>query len=33
MVIDDAIVAQWAVGLVFTIFGAFFSGYMMGKWK
>lgn len=32
MVIDDVAVAQWAVGLVFAIFGAFCLGYIMGRW-
>jgi len=30
MVIDDPEVAQWAVGLVVALFGAFFLGWMIG---
>ena len=31
MVIDDASVGEWAIGLVFAILGSFFLGFLMGK--
>ena len=30
MVIDDPSVSQWAVGLVFALFSAFFIGWLIG---
>lgn len=30
MVIDDPMVAQWAVGLVSALFSAFFIGWLIG---
>ncbi len=30
MIIDDPVVAQWATGLVFALFGAFIIGWAMG---
>lgn len=32
MVIDDINVGQWALGLIFAVFIAFWFGFAMGKW-